>query len=80
MPDINCRVSKAEQKLDTICDQFKAHAADEHEQLEEIRTLIANIQNKIDSQKSFIQGISFTLSALAAVVGTVWHYFTGNGS
>jgi hypothetical protein len=80
MPDEACRLAQAEANIQNICRKFDAHALQEHEQLEEIRDAISKIQTSIESNKGFVRGVAFTISAVAGVVGWAFHQFFGNGN
>lgn len=79
MPDHACRLAQAETEIKNIHTKFDAHAQHEHQQLEEIKDSIREIQQTIETNKGFIRGVSFTITALAGAIGMGLHWLTNGG-
>jgi len=74
---VNTQISKTHRiEINLIFDMFREHMTKEEEQRDEMIVLISNINVKLNNQRSFIAGITFTVSIFWVIGIAAWHYFT----
>jgi len=66
MPDESCRIAKLEAYHAEHLRQFEEHIKREERNFDELFTSIKNLEISINGQKSFIGGVVFVLSGVAA--------------
>jgi len=68
MSDIECRVAKMEQRLDSLHTEYKADRDESRRRSDKIFDAIDQLRKDNDKHKGFFGGIVFTVSADFAVV------------
>lgn len=74
MADINCRVAKVEQRLDSLCQELNDDKEESRRQSDKILDAIDALKKDGEKHKGFFGGIVFTVGALFAV----FVYFFGD--
>lgn len=76
MPDIDCRVAKLEQRIESLIKELNEDKADNKESLERIEHNLNSVLEKIAKYQGFAGGIMFVVGG----VYTVATYFLNNKS
>ena len=74
MTDINCRVAKVEQRLDSLCRELNDDKEESRRQSDKILDAIDELKREGEKHKGFFGGIVFTVGALFAA----FVYFFGD--
>lgn len=64
MPDEMCRLAKLEERADSNDEQFA-----------ELKSDVKDIKFMIESQKGFVRGVAFTITAIVSGIGLVINYW-----
>ena len=64
MPDERCRIAKLEERADSNDEQFA-----------ELKSDVKDIKFMIESQKGFVRGVAFTITAIVSGIGLVINYW-----
>ena len=72
--DINCRIAKVEQRLDSLCRELNDDKEESRRQSERIFDALDELKKEGEKHKGFFGGIVFTVGALFAV----FVYFFGD--
>ena len=68
MTDLNCRVSKVEERLDGLCKEIYVDREDARRRSDRIFTALDGLQKTSHSNKGFFGGVVFSVSAIFAFI------------
>ena len=68
MPDLDCRVAKMEQRLDSLCRELNENNEENRRRLEKIFLALEELQKSNNSNKGFFGGVVFSVSAIFAFI------------
>ena len=64
MPDEKCRLAKLEERADA-----------QEEQVASMKSDLAYIRRTLESQKGFVRGVAFTITAIVSGIGLAINYW-----
>jgi len=70
------KVKTHRNELNELYSMLRKHMKTEEEQRQELIGLISGIATELGRQKSFVAGITFTVSIFWIIGIAAWHYFT----